>query len=94
MSEAELLTFADYSLHFGNGVTLPFGSRQYGYELRRGVWYAPRPRARHARTPRHTPCHTPRHTPAPPELAPMGASALAPPTAPLPRAPLQVPRHL
>ena len=38
MSEAELLTFADYSLHFGNGVTLPFGPRQYGYELRRGVW--------------------------------------------------------
>merc|ERR1719478_2115357 len=38
MSEAELLTFADYSLHFGNGVTLPFGPRQYAYELRRGVW--------------------------------------------------------
>ena len=23
MSEAELLTFADYSLHFGNGASLP-----------------------------------------------------------------------
>ena len=55
MSEAELLTFSEYSLHFANGVALPFGPRQYGYELRRGVWCAPHLRASLWAT--RTPCH-------------------------------------
>jgi len=38
MSTAELDQLPPYSLHFGNGVTLPFGPRQYAYELRKGVW--------------------------------------------------------
>jgi len=38
MSEAELVRFDDFSLHMNNGVTIPFGPRQYGYELRGGVW--------------------------------------------------------
>lgn len=38
MAEHELDTLSDFSLHFENGVSLPFGPRQYAYELRRGVW--------------------------------------------------------
>eukprot|EP00964_Phaeocystis_antarctica_P009184 scaffold4982_cov24-Phaeocystis_antarctica.AAC.2 len=75
MSEAELLTFSDYSLHFANGVTLPFGPRQYGYELRRGVWCDPHLHTSlamgHALTLPHHPrsperCSAPRSHPPPP----------------------------
>ena len=86
MSEAELLTFSDYSLHFANGVTLPFGPRQYGYELRRGVWCDP-----HLHT--SAPCHGPRAHPAtPPTLA--RTVLRTPQPSPTPSPPLQVPRHL
>mmetsp|Transcript_16952 Transcript_16952/g.50123 ORF Transcript_16952/g.50123 Transcript_16952/m.50123 type:complete len:527 (-) Transcript_16952:84-1664(-) len=38
MSTDELRRFAPHSLHFANGVRVNFDSRQYAYELRRGVW--------------------------------------------------------
>ena len=38
MTLSELDRFASMSIHFSNGVTLSLGPRQYGYELRSGVF--------------------------------------------------------
>jgi hypothetical protein len=82
MSEAELLTFSPYSLHFANGVALPFGPRQYGYELRRGVWCAPHLRASQWAT--RTPCHTHARPNGAPPPQPCSHPPTHPPTHPSP----------
>ena len=38
MSAAEVEQLSPMTLHFGNGVVVSFGPRQYAYELRRGVY--------------------------------------------------------
>ena len=38
MDQPTLARFDELSLHFGGGVTLPFGPLDYAYELYQGVW--------------------------------------------------------